>query len=346
MSNYFRVKSGLLLDSATTTKTVQLKAPSGISTSLTLTLPSTLPASETSPLVVDSSGNITQTTSPYLTSPAIHTSMLLYDPVGSNKITMQSAAMTGDYTVTWPAALPGVGATGMLQTDENGALTWTAPITDHTALTNLTGGTYSDGGHTNLVQYEGDTRDPIASDDTAAYKLGAMWLNTTSKRSFVNVDNGSGAAVWGALAFNNAANNLTKTYSHTFTLAANTVGPVEPAFSLVFGSTVFYARIKVIAIDPTDQDRVSVLAFDAVGGRLDAGTPLSIAVGSISQVSTNANVELSNDIATTATDITLTKTLNLVTGNYTLIVQAEVVNGTLEELYDVTGAASIKAFAY
>lgn len=350
MSNYFRVKTGLLLESAgAPTKTTQLKCAASLGTTYAITLPGALPAAtDYGVMEVDSAGAASFTGSPTLTAPLVKTGLKVRDPAGTNYVQLQSTTMTGDYNLTLPAAAPG--ADSLVQCDSSGNLSFvTGYALDHTSLSNLTGGTYQDGGHTYLVQYHETTADPTATDDTTNYKQGALWLNTTSDRAFVNVDNTDSAAIWRDLSFANAANNSMKTYGYTFTLAADTVGPVNPSFSFVFTSganSVFYARCKVIAIDPTNLDSVSTMVFDSMGGRLDAGVAKSIVVGSLSQISNDATVDFSQEVTTSATKITLTKTADLVTGNYTMIVHVDVVGGTLDQIYDETGAALIKQFSY
>lgn len=66
----------------------------------------------------------------------------------------------------------------------------------HMALSDISGGIYGDGGHTQLVQLHTSTVDPTINDDISNYKLGTVWVNTTKSVMYTCMDNSEGSAVW------------------------------------------------------------------------------------------------------------------------------------------------------
>ena len=71
-----------------------------------------------------------------------------------------------------------------------------ASATSHLLLNDLSGGVYQDGGHTNLATVKSTTTDPTVNDDSTAYKVGAIWINTSKKAIWELIDSTAGAAVW------------------------------------------------------------------------------------------------------------------------------------------------------
>ena len=67
---------------------------------------------------------------------------------------------------------------------------------NHLSLTNINGGVYGDGGHTNLTVTVPSTTNPTINDDVTNYKIGTIWINTISDEKFILVDNTDGAAIW------------------------------------------------------------------------------------------------------------------------------------------------------
>lgn len=115
-------------------------------------------------------------------------------------------ALTAPSSVTssYQASLPGtVGISGQfLQTDGVGALTWanvSSSAISHTGLSNINGGTYTDGGHTYLTQSHLGLSHPNVTDDITAYKVNTIW--NYSNETYTCVDNTVGAAVWHKLLY-------------------------------------------------------------------------------------------------------------------------------------------------
>lgn len=71
-----------------------------------------------------------------------------------------------------------------------------AASSSHLLLGDLSGGTYTDGGHANLVQLTTSTSAPTTSSDDTAYKLGTVWVKTNSDELYMCQNNTTGAAVW------------------------------------------------------------------------------------------------------------------------------------------------------
>lgn len=71
-----------------------------------------------------------------------------------------------------------------------------AASSSHLLLGDLSGGTYTDGGHANLVQLTSSTSAPTTSSDDTAYKLGTVWVKTNSDELYVCQNNTTGSAVW------------------------------------------------------------------------------------------------------------------------------------------------------
>lgn len=69
-----------------------------------------------------------------------------------------------------------------------------ASTSSHLLLSDINGGAFGDGGHSALVSKIESASDPTVSD--SSYKLGTIWINTTSKTLFTLSDNTSGAAIW------------------------------------------------------------------------------------------------------------------------------------------------------
>lgn len=79
--------------------------------------------------------------------------------------------------------------------------------TDHTLLTNISGGAFADGGHAVLVTSASVARDPGALDDDSnssgvgqAFKRASVWTNTVTGAQFICQDPATGAAIWMPLA--------------------------------------------------------------------------------------------------------------------------------------------------
>lgn len=66
----------------------------------------------------------------------------------------------------------------------------------HLTLADLSGGQYSDGGHSNLMTFKSSSALPGVSDDGSAYKVGARWYCTTDGYTYQLVDATLGAAIW------------------------------------------------------------------------------------------------------------------------------------------------------
>lgn len=66
----------------------------------------------------------------------------------------------------------------------------------HLTLSDLNGGQYIDGGHSNLAQAVAFASAPTATDDTVSYKKGAIWTNTATKNNYLLADDTAGSAVW------------------------------------------------------------------------------------------------------------------------------------------------------
>ena len=71
-----------------------------------------------------------------------------------------------------------------------------AAVTSHLLLSDLSGGPYNDGGHSNLMNCVTKTTDPTVSDDSSLYKLGTKWINTTTQEEFTLMDSTIGSAIW------------------------------------------------------------------------------------------------------------------------------------------------------
>lgn len=76
-------------------------------------------------------------------------------------------------------------------------ITGAMPATDHLSLSNLTGGTYSDWGHTNLTQQAiSASSSPTVNEDIDGYKEGSHWVKQDDNSIYHCADNADGAAVW------------------------------------------------------------------------------------------------------------------------------------------------------
>lgn len=68
----------------------------------------------------------------------------------------------------------------------------------HANITLKDSGTYSDGGHTNLIPRVVSTSNPNITD--SSYKIGTIWINTSSDTVFIITDNTENNAVWNEYA--------------------------------------------------------------------------------------------------------------------------------------------------
>ena len=85
-------------------------------------------------------------------------------------------------------------------------------ITDHTLLTNISGGAFADGGHAVLVTSASVARDPGVLDDGVnssgigqGFKRMSLWTNTLTGTQFICQDPTTGAAVWNPIASTGSA---------------------------------------------------------------------------------------------------------------------------------------------
>lgn len=116
----------------------------------------------------------------------------------------------------------------------------------HLALTDLAGGQYLDGGHSNLGVTKTAVIDPTALD--SGFKVGTLWINTVAGTAFTCMDNTAGAAVWhkhvddawvsttptaGKIAQRDIGGALSST-----TIVTNQVQPIAPATSMTLASAV------------------------------------------------------------------------------------------------------------
>jgi len=66
----------------------------------------------------------------------------------------------------------------------------------HLLLSDLTAGTYTDGGHGSLVQLNSTASAPTINSDVTAYKLGTVWVRTDTDDVYMCQNNTDGNAVW------------------------------------------------------------------------------------------------------------------------------------------------------
>lgn len=83
-------------------------------------------------------------------------------------------------------------------------------VNDHLLLSNLTGGQYGDGNHTNLAQIASFATTPNVNDDVDSYKNLTSWLDTVNKEVYLLTDNTNAAAVWKQVVMN-GGNNVAAT---------------------------------------------------------------------------------------------------------------------------------------
>jgi hypothetical protein len=76
-----------------------------------------------------------------------------------------------------------------------------ATSSSHLLLSDLSAGQYTDGGHSTLVVRKEAAANPTITDDTDAYKTGTLWVNTSTKKLFANLDNTDSLAIWKELAW-------------------------------------------------------------------------------------------------------------------------------------------------
>ena len=115
---------------------------------------------------------------------------LLAEFVPMYKITMRYT--TSYSTTTGKSRIEGVQTLRGLVTITGGV-----PPTDHLSLANLTGGTYTDGGHTNLTQQTVvASTAPTVDSDIDSFKEGSHWIKQDTNTLYHCVDNADGAAVW------------------------------------------------------------------------------------------------------------------------------------------------------
>ena len=79
----------------------------------------------------------------------------------------------------------------------------------HLTLSDLNGGQYGDGGHSNLEQAVQLSRDPINTDDSSNYKISTLWYNNIAKTTFICTDNTASNAIWKLVVFNNSSPTFT-----------------------------------------------------------------------------------------------------------------------------------------
>jgi hypothetical protein len=122
---------------------------------------------------------------------------------GTDKILLTApSAIAAGFTLTLPSS---AGSSGQyLQTNGSGAMSWASP--SHLVLSNLNGGTYTDGGHTNLAQLTSSTINPTMFNDSTAYKVGSIWTNTVSQQPFICASNALGTAVWRKIIYDGIGN--------------------------------------------------------------------------------------------------------------------------------------------
>lgn len=151
----------------------------------------------------------------------------------------------------------------------------------HLLLGDLSGGSYTDGGHASLVQLTNSTSAPTSASDIAAFKLGTVWVKTNSDELYMCQNNTGGAAVWFCLnkptisALRYVPRSITAagptTLDSSYCLifcdcSSNAVNiTLPPCSATVTGAGLYYRIIKtgssatnLVTITPNGSDKIDV----------------------------------------------------------------------------------------
>lgn len=153
-----------------------------------------------------------------------------------------------------------------------------AASSSHLLLGDLAGGTYGDGGHTNLVQLATSTSAPTVNADIDSYKLGTVWVKTDDNTVYLCQNNTDGAAVWFCLnrprvaAFRWVPRTITAastTLDDTYGLVlcdctSNNVGITLPALASYSGIVYRIAKTdagtNTVTITPNGSEKIDGLS--------------------------------------------------------------------------------------
>lgn len=135
----------------------------------------------------------------------------------------------------------------------------------HTNITQKDSGTYNDGGHTNLIPRVISTSNPTNTD--SSYKIGTIWINTSSDTIFILVDNTENNAIW------NEYNKKYQVISDEITLNNENMNVKIISLSSVTSNNIFtfqfmgniqeyvIADIKLSVIEIVENTSVTIMAF-------------------------------------------------------------------------------------
>lgn len=155
-----------------------------------------------------------------------------------------------------------------IATDTDDTTTVWKDITSEVTHANITlkdSGTYADGGHTNLIPRVTSTSNPTITDSN--YKIGTIWINTSSDTVFILVDNTENNAIW------NEYNKKYSVISDTITLNNENMNTKTILLSNVNSNNIFHfqltgniqeyiiADIKLSVIDIVENTSVTVMVF-------------------------------------------------------------------------------------
>lgn len=291
--------------------------------------------------------SVSSTSSPTFLSPLLKQSLLFEDPgVGTKTVTLAAPlALAADYSLTLPTTLPAGPLSAFLQVSPAGVISHTTSPTFESPTFKTSVLIEDPGAGTNTVTLGAPSAlagSYIMTLPTALPGSTSLALvSNTGDVSFTTTPSLSGATINGPV-------NGVRTYSATFIIAGDSVGPVYPIVQLVFPTSAMYtARIRLITSDWADDSKVGVVTADVCGGKDSAGIALNICAANVTAFG-HANAQFSTVVAATTTTVSLTKTedMSAGAGNYGCKLYVEVMGSSLTRVVNGNTAAEIVAFTY